>query len=186
MDETSRTLNRKALYNGKVVDIYLDSIRLEDGNEAMREVVEHSGGVVILALLKGNVLMVRQYRHPAGQSLLELPAGKLEKNEDPAICAFRELEEETGYRPGSVRELGQFYATPGYCSEIFYLYAAENLTPATQRLDPDELLDVERVPLDDAVAACFDGRIIDAKTALALLLYRGCTPFGSASPLGAD
>ena len=183
MDKTNRTLNRKALYNGKVVALYLDRIRMEDGNEAMREVVEHSGGVVILALLKGEVLMVRQYRHPAGRSLLELPAGKLEKNEDPAVCAARELEEETGYRPGSVRELGRFYATPGYCSEIFYLYAAENLTQTAQRLDPDELLSVERIPFDDAIAACFDGRIIDAKTALALLLYKGNS---TGSPFGVD
>ena len=171
MDENNRTLSRKTLYGGKVVDIYLDSIRLEDGREAQREVVAHSGGVVILALLEGDVLMVRQYRHPAGKRLLELPAGKLEKGEDPAVCAARELEEETGYRPGSVRELGRFYATPGYCSEIFYLYAAENLLPTAQNLDADELLDIEKLPLDDALAACFDGRIIDAKTALTLLLF---------------
>jgi len=116
--------------------------------------------------------MVRQYRQPAGAHLLELPAGKVEAGEDPAVSAARELEEETGFRPGSVRELGRFYATPGYCSEIFYLYAAENLIPTAQKLDEDELLDVERLPFHDAVDACFDGRIIDAKTALTLLLFK--------------
>ena len=172
MNKTHQTLSRKTLYHGKIVDLYLDEVRLPDGREAVREVVEHSGGVVVLAIVEGDVLMVRQYRHPAGASLLELPAGKLEKGEDPAVCAARELEEETGFRPGVVRELGRFYATPGYCSEIFYLYAAENLIPTAQKLDEDELLEVERVPFHDAVAACFDGRIIDAKTALTLLMFK--------------
>ena len=172
MSENHQTVSRKALYRGKIVDLYLDSIRLPDGREAAREVVEHSGGVVILSIVEGDVLMVRQYRHPAGAHLLELPAGKLEAGEDPAMCAARELEEETGFRPGSVRELGRFYATPGYCSEVFYLYAAENLIPTAQKLDEDELLYVERLPFHDAVDACFDGRIIDAKTALTLLLFK--------------
>ena len=172
MSKNYKTLSRKTLYCGKIVDLYLDGIRLPDGREVVREVVGHSGGVVILAIVEGDVLMVRQYRHPAGKMLLELPAGKLEKGEDPAVCAARELEEETGYRPGSVRKLGRFYATPGYCSEIFCLYAAENLIPTAQKLDADELLEVERVPFHDAVTACFDGRIIDAKTALTLLMFK--------------
>ena len=116
--------------------------------------------------------MVRQYRHPAGQHLLELPAGKLEKGEDPDRCAARELEEETGYRPQSVKKLGSFYPTPGYVSEILHLYLADELVPTKQNLDPGEFLDVIAMPLKDALAACFDGRIVDAKTALALLMYK--------------
>jgi len=170
MSENYSTVSRKPLYNGKIVDVYLDMIRQPDGKEVPREVVEHSGGVITLAIDEGDVLFVRQYRHPTGKELLELPAGKLEKGEDPAECAARELEEETGFRPGSVRELGRFYATPGYGSEIFYLYHAEDLTPTAQNLDPDELLDIVRIPYADAIAACMDGRIIDAKTALTLLL----------------
>ena len=175
MSETFTTLSRQAMYNGRVIDIFIDKIATPDGKQIIREVAEHSGGVVTLAIVDGQVLLVRQYRHPAGQSLLELPAGKLEKGENPADCAARELEEETGYRPGKVRELGRFYASPGYLGEIFYLYAAQELTPTAQRLDPGEVLSVERLPLEDAITACFDGRIIDAKTALALLLYSRLT-----------
>jgi len=171
MSEEYSTIDRKPLYNGRIIDVYLDKVTTPEGKQVSREMVEHSGGVVALAVLGGDVLFVRQYRHPAGQRLLELPAGKLEKGEDPAECAARELEEETGYRPAKVHQLGRFYATPGYCSEIFYLYVAEDLTPTAQRLDPDEVLSVERLPLEDALSACFDGQIIDAKTALALLLY---------------
>ena len=170
MNKSGERLSRKAVFNGKILDVYLDEIRLEDGRAASREVVEHHGGVVILAVVEGEVLLVRQYRHPAGQSLLELPAGKLEKGEDPAACALRELEEETGYRAATLRDLGRFYATPGYSSEIFYLYQAQNLTQTAQRLDPDEFLEVERLPLKEALTACTDGRIKDAKTALALML----------------
>ncbi|MCL2580196.1 MAG: NUDIX hydrolase [Oscillospiraceae bacterium] len=172
MNKSCETISREVVFSGKILDVYLDQIRLENGRPAEREVIEHGGGVVALALVDGEVLLVRQYRHPAGQSLLELPAGKLEKGENPAVCAARELEEETGYKPESVRELGRFYATPGYSSEIFYLYAAENLTRTRQNLDTDEILEIERLRLDDAIAACADGRIKDAKTALALLLYQ--------------
>jgi len=172
MSENFNTISRKPLYNGKIVDVYLDVIRLPDGREAMREVVEHSGGVIILAIEQGDVLFVKQYRHPTGKDLLELPAGKLEKGEDPAQCAARELEEETGFRPASVRELGRFYATPGYGSEIFYLYLAEGLSPTAQNLDHDELLEIVRIPYADAIAACTDGRIVDAKSALTLLLLK--------------
>ena len=172
MDKINERLSRKAVFNGKILDVYLDEVRLEDGRAASREVVEHNGGVVILAVVDGAVLFVRQYRHPAGQSLLELPAGKLEKGEDPAVCAIRELEEETGYKAAALRDLGRFYATPGYSSEMLYLYEAQELTQTAQRLDPGEFLEVERLPLKDALAACTDGRIIDAKTVLALLIAR--------------
>ena len=171
MSEKFTTLSRQTMFNGRVVDVYLDKVATPEGKQIIREVVGHSGGVVTLAVVDGQVLFVRQYRHPAGQSLLELPAGKLEKGEDPAECAARELEEETGYRPGKVYEIGRFYASPGYLCEIFYLYGAQDLTPTAQRLDQDEDLTVERLPLEDALAACFDGRIVDAKTALTLFLY---------------
>ena len=172
MSQSHQTVSRQTIFAGKIIDVYLDKILLPDGRDAMREVVEHDGGVIILAIVDDDVLMVRQYRHPTGQDLLELPAGTLEKGEDPAHCAARELEEETGYRPERVSELGRFYATPGYGSEIFYLYLAEGLTPTAQKLDDDELLDIERIPFDDAIASCFDGRIVDAKTALTLLLLK--------------
>ena len=172
MSHSPKSTERKTLFKGRILSLHLDKIKLPDGSVAKREVIEHGGGVAILAIYEGDVLMVRQYRHPAGQHLLELPAGKLEKGEDPDRCAIRELEEETGYRPQSVTKLGCFYPTPGYVSEILHLYLADGLVPTKQNLDPGEFLDVVTMPLEDALTACFDGRIVDAKTALALLMYK--------------
>ena len=172
MNEPYCTIERKTLFEGHVVSVHIDKVTLPDGSVAEREVVEHGGGVAILAIWQGKVLMVRQHRHPAGQELLELPAGKLEHGEDPRQCAIRELEEETGYLTSTVTRLGSFYATPGYTTEVLHLYLAHDLTPTAQNLDPGEFLDVIHMPLEDAYAACFDGRIADAKTALALLIYK--------------
>ena len=165
------TTSRKTLHSGKVLDLHVDKVLTPEGKIITREIAEHSGGVVILGVVEGKVLLVRQYRHPAGKEILELPAGKLERNENPADCAIRELEEETGYRAGSVREIGRFWASPGYCTEIFYLYLAQSLEKTAQNLDQDEVLSVEQMELSEAVDACTDGRIVDSKTVLALLLY---------------
>lgn len=165
-------VSRQTIYSGKILKLYLDEVELPDGNIASREVVEHGGGVVILASADGeNLLLVRQYRHPVGKELLELPAGKLEAGESPADCAVRELEEETGYRAEKVWELGRFYPSPGYTSEMQYLYAAEGLTPTAQHLDEGEAIDVVTLPIAEALAACRDGRIQDSKTALAIYLW---------------
>ena len=169
---TEKPLSRNTLYNGKILKLHLDQVEIEGGKVTSREVVEHGGGVAILASADGgNLLLVRQYRHAAGQALLELPAGKLELGEDPAACARRELEEETGFRAERVWELGHFYASPGYTSELLYLYAADGLAPTAQHLDEDEVLSVVTLPISDALAACRDGRIRDAKTALAIYLW---------------
>lgn len=173
MSHGETALSRETIYEGKILRLHRDTVLLENGREAAREVVEHGGGVAVLASPDGeNVLLVRQYRHPAGRELLELPAGKLEQGEDPADCARRELEEETGYRAGRLKELGRFFATPGYCTEVLYLYAAYELEATGQHLDPDEFLSVCSMPLAEALAACRNGGIEDAKTALALQLYR--------------
>lgn len=176
MSHRETPLSRDTLYQGRILTLHQDTVELENGKTALREIVEHHGGVAILAVVEDQVLLVRQYRHAAGQELLELPAGKLELGEEPSHCALRELEEETGYRAERVHPLGQFYATPGYCTEQLYLYAAEGLTLTRQQLDEDEFLSVQRMPVSEALAACKDGRIQDAKTALALLLYQAQSP----------
>jgi ADP-ribose pyrophosphatase len=171
MGHREEFIARETIYEGCILSLHRDKVRLENGGEAFREIIEHSGGVAVLASPDGeNILLVRQYRHAAGSELLELPAGKLEKGEEPALCALRELEEETGYRAQRVEFLGRYYATPGYDAEVLHLYRAYGLTPAAQALDADEFLSVVQMPCGEALAAVRDGRIIDAKTALALLL----------------
>ncbi len=171
MAHREELIARETVYEGSILKLHRDKIRLENSGEAYREIVEHGGGVVIIASPDGeNILFVRQYRHAAGGELLELPAGKLEPGEDPALCALRELEEETGYRAARAEHLGSYYATPGYCTELLHLYRAHGLTPAAQALDEDEFLSVVQMPYEAALTAVRDGGIVDAKTALGLLL----------------
>ena len=172
MQPFEKTLESEILFTGKVVTLRKDKVELQNGATAYREVVEHPGGVAVLALdEKQNVLFVRQFRYPMRKVLLELPAGKLEKGEDPARCGLRELEEETGYLAGDFRFLGQFYPTPGYVGEVLYLYLAGSLQATRQKLDKDEFLSVEKIPLEDALKKCLSGEIEDAKTLVALLKY---------------
>jgi ADP-ribose pyrophosphatase len=153
------------------MSVRVDRLRYEDGREGVSEVVEHPGGVSLLAFdTSGRLLLVRQYRHPAQRYLLEIPAGTLEANETPELCAERELQEETGYRPDRLTRLGGFLLAPGYCSEYQHVFLAEDLRES--RLEGDEhTISLERVELDDALRMCSDGRIEDAKTLAALLLY---------------
>jgi len=162
----------RTIYEGKIITLKACTVRLENGAEVLRELVEHPGGVGILALdEEENVLLVRQYRFGAGQVLLELPAGKLEPGEDPAQCGMRELEEETGCCAASFAPLGRIHPTPAYVSEVIYIFLARGLTHKRQSLDADEFLTVEKVPLRQAVQLCLDGGITDAKTVFALLKY---------------
>jgi len=172
LNKPYRTEKSKKVFEGGVFSVRVDDVTMPDGSRAEREVVNHSGGVVILAILEGKVIMVRQYRHPAGAELLELPAGKLEPREDPKECAVRELEEETGYLASMVTKLGSFYASPGYSSEMLHLYLASGLEATAQRLDDGEHLEVVYVPYEEALGDCLNGKIQDAKTALALLIYK--------------
>ncbi len=172
MNHFEKTISSKTLYQGKIINLKLDTVQLENGATASREVVEHGGGVTVLALDNAdNILFVRQFRYPYKQVLLELPAGKLEKGEDPAVCGLRELEEETGFTAKEYRPFGEVYPTPGYITEILYLFLAKDLQPSQQRLDPDEFLTVEKIPLDKAVELCLCGEIKDAKTLIAILKY---------------
>ena len=171
MDLTEKMVSSETIFQGKIIKVTLDQARLPDGSLAAREVVYHPGGVAVLALDgDGCVLTVTQYRYPFGRTLLEIPAGKLDSpDEDPYEAGLRELREETGAVPGIYRPLGRILPSPGCYGEILYLYLARDLRMEAQHLDPDEFLNVERVPFGEMVRRCLEGEIEDAKTVAAVL-----------------
>jgi ADP-ribose pyrophosphatase len=164
-----KTLNSNKIFSGYVFDITVDDVLLSNGRTVERERVHHSGGVGVLALLEdGTVPMVRQYRYGAGVETLEIPAGKLEKGEDPEECGRRELTEECGFAAEELISLGKLYPTPAYCSEVLYLFLAKGLSAADMCLDENEILSVEFVPFERLVEMCRSGEIDDAKTVAAV------------------
>ncbi|MBQ8922726.1 MAG: NUDIX hydrolase [Oscillospiraceae bacterium] len=164
-------LSSEEIYDGKILHVTRDTVRLEDGTEALREVVHHPGGACVVPLTdEGDVLMVRQFRYPHGRETLEIPAGKLEYGENPEICAVRELKEEVGAVSGRIESLGCLYPTPAYDKEVIHMYLARELTLTNQQaLDSDEFLDVIRMPLKEAVEMVMRDELPDAKTQIALL-----------------
>jgi ADP-ribose pyrophosphatase len=174
MDLTEKRLSRKEIFQGHIVNVHIDTVELPNGAEATREVVDHPGGVAVLALDgENNVLTVTQYRYPFGTTLVELPAGKLDHpGEDTAAAGLRELKEETGAVPGRYELLGKILPSPGCYGEILYLYLAQDLHMEEQHLDEDEFLNVERVPFDEMVRRCMEGEIQDAKTVAAVLMTK--------------
>ncbi len=170
MDLTEKTLDKRYAYEGRIINLRVDKAQLPDGREVSREVVEHPGGVCVLPLTDDHeVLMVRQYRYPHERLFLEIPAGKLEKGEDPFECGKRELSEETGMTAKNYRSLGRLIPTPAYCGEIIYMYLATGLTQSEQHLDDGEFLEVEKYPIEKLVQMVLDSEIEDAKTQAAVL-----------------
>lgn len=162
-----RGINR---YEGIVVNVQVDKVRLHGGRECLREVVEHPGGACVLPVDENGICyLVRQFRYPGQAHLLEAPAGKLEKGEDPLACAVRELSEETGFSAGRMELVGGFYTSPGFCTEKLYLYLATDLRRGAQHPDEGELLDLVAMPVSELKAAVLRGEIQDAKTALLAL-----------------
>ena len=165
-----QTLSSTDIYKGKVFDIRSDEIS-EGDLVYKREIVVHKGSAVIIPVFSDRTVgLVRQYRHAAGKYLLEVPAGTLEIGEDPLVGAIRELEEEVGVIAAIVDKLAEFYVSPGFLTEKMHLYLATGLTETAQRLDGDEVIEIERVPFAEALEMARDGRIEDAKTIVALLL----------------
>jgi ADP-ribose pyrophosphatase len=165
-------MSSRSLYEGRIFDVTLDRIA-ENGGEYDREVVHHKGSAVIVPLFAdGTVALVRQYRHPAERSLLEIPAGSLNTGEDPQLGAERELEEEIGVRAGKIEKLAEFWVSPGFLTEKMFLYLATDLIESHQNLEDDEHIELERIPLSQAVAMALSGEIPDAKTIIGLLLTR--------------
>ncbi len=170
MELNEQTLSQEYRFCGRLIKLRADTVRLPNGEEASREIVEHSGGVGIVALTDdGRVMTVRQYRHAMKQQVLEIPAGKLEKGEDPLLAAKRELAEEVGVTAENWRYLGILYPTPGYCEEIDHIYLATSLTVGNAHPDPDEFLETGSLPLSQAVEAVMRGEVPDAKTQIAIL-----------------
>jgi ADP-ribose pyrophosphatase len=162
---------RERLFTGNIFEVERDRLREESGLEIIRDVVRHPGGAGGLPIFADrSVALVRQYRHPAGRELLEIPAGRIEPGESPEGCARREIEAEIGVRAGRLVKLADFFSTPGFCEERLYVYLATDLAPAQQDLDPDEIVDIVRLPFDEALRMARGGEIEDAKTIIALLL----------------
>lgn len=169
---TEKTVTEKVIYDGKILKLNRDEVILENGEKAIREVVHHSGGAGVLAVDdEENVYLVKQFRYPYGEEMLEIPAGKLSKGEDPLDCAKRELEEETGMIAGKIEALGAFRPSPGYTDEKIYLFVAKELKQGRQNLDEDEFLDVTKCDLFRAVKMIERGEITDAKTVIAIYKY---------------
>ncbi len=170
LDLEEKKLGEEQIFHGYVVDLTVDTVSLPDGTTGKREVVHHNGGVTVLPIDEdGNIIMVRQWRHPIGKAILEIPAGKLEKGEDPYDAGLRELREETGYTCSEYRYLGMIYASPGYCTEKLYLYLARGLTPGDTDLDEGEFVHVEKIPFDTVVDMILRDELHDSKTIAAVL-----------------
>lgn len=170
MELFEKTLRETTLFDGRIIRVHLDEVELPNGKHASREIVEHPGGVCVAALSDRDTLrFVRQFRYPYHKVLLELPAGKLEKGEEPLQAGLRELEEECGVQADHVISLGCVYPTVAYCSEIIYLFLATGLRRTQQHFDEDEFLEVEEISLSDAVRMVMENEITDSKTVAAVL-----------------
>ncbi len=164
-------IESRVLYQGRVVTLRIDTVRLPNGHITQREIVEHRGAVAIVPLMDADtVLLIRQYRQAVGETLLEIPAGTLEPGEPPDRCAERELQEETGYRASTLKRLFNQYLAPGYSQEVLHVYLAEGLTPASQQTDEDESVEVVPTPLEHIPPMILNGEIKDAKTIAGLLM----------------
>jgi len=167
---TAKILSQKIAYKGKKIEVREDRVLYANGKEHTVELVGHPGAVCIVARPTSNdVLLIRQYRYATGKELLEIPAGTLNPGEDPRDCAFRELEEETGYRAGKMIERTRFYTTPGFTTEFMYLYEASQLVKTQTNFDEDETIELDIVPNQEALQMIDDGRLQDAKSILGLL-----------------
>ncbi|MDY4166774.1 MAG: NUDIX hydrolase [Fournierella sp.] len=179
MAHFEKTLNSDTRFEGRVFTVTVDKVELENGRTSTREVVHHHGGACIAALTENDeIYLVRQFRYAFGQELWELPAGKLEKGEDPFEAARRELGEECGLTAEHFVDLGPVYPTVGYCTEIIYCWAATGLSPCGMHLDEDEFLTPEKVPFDRAVEMVLSGEIRDGKTVAALLKIKALRDAG--------
>lgn len=156
----------ETVFNGIVFDIKVDQIEYNSGNLGIREVIVHNGGAVVVPVLEnGKIILVKQYRYPFNEWMYELPAGKLEKGEDPFVCATRELTEETGYTTNAITPLGKIYTSPGFCNEILYIYLAQNLKSGEHnREEGEQGMEIYEFTLSEINDMITSGKIVDAKT----------------------
>lgn len=170
MNLREETISKQTIFEGKIITVRLDTVILPNGTEAKREIVEHPGGVAVVALDENeNVYMVRQYRRPFDTVLLELPAGKLNYGENPEECGIRELQEETGLVAETFENLGSFMVSPGFCGEKIHIYLARGLSSKEMHLDEDEFLEVYKYPLSELMDMIMQNQIEDGKTVIGIL-----------------
>jgi ADP-ribose pyrophosphatase len=166
-----KTLKTEQIFSGKVISLQVDEVELPNGNVSKREIVKHPGAVAVIPVTAENkIVMVEQYRKALERTIIEIPAGKLEKGEKPEICAARELEEETGYECVNMEWLISFYTSPGFADEIIHLYKATGLSKKLNAASPDEdeFVNLMEFSLDEAVQLINEQKIYDAKTAYAV------------------
>jgi len=169
MDLREITKDSREIFNGRIIRVRVDKVELPDGREGTREIVDHNGAVAIIAMdEKGQLKMVRQYRKAAEKIMLEIPAGTLEKGEEPLACAHRELEEETGLRARRWEKILSYFSAPGFCNEELHLYLAQDLYPGESDPDEDEFLELVDVPIKEAYDMIFQGQINDGKSIIGI------------------
>jgi ADP-ribose pyrophosphatase len=167
-----KVLSSRVIYEGRILTLRVDTVRTMDGRETTREVVEHGAVIGVVAVdNEGNVLLERQYREATGKELLEIPAGGIDPGEDPETAVIREMQEETGFRPGKVVRLRGFYLSPGFCNEYLHLYLATDLEPGRLYAEDTPGIEVVKVPLAEIPALVASGNVEDAKTVAGLLFY---------------
>ena len=175
--QSETTVETKPIYQGKIINVRVDTVRMPNGVTATREIVEHSPAVCIVPVDEdGNVILVRQYRKPAEEALLEVPAGGVEEGEVSEDAVLRELQEEIGYTAGNLVHLSSFWVAPGWATEFMHAYLATELTPSRLEADEDENIEVVRLPFDQALAMFKTGEIKDGKTIAAMLLAQPLLP----------
>jgi len=169
-----KTESSRTIFKGHILTLKVDDVRTPSGRLVEREMIEHQGAVGIIAINeRGEMIFVRQYRHPTGRVLLEIPAGKIDPGEAPEDCAARELAEETGKAPGKITLAAKFYTSPGYSNEMFYLYIAEDLIDAyavPDEEEEEEIEGIETISIDRAMEMIQNGQIEDGKTITAIVL----------------
>lgn len=168
-NEKGQTLQRTELWRGSVGSFGIEKVSLPNGREANLAVLDHPGAAAVVPFLDdGQIILLWQYRHAAGGMIWEIPAGKLEPDEDPLTCVHRELVEETGYRAQKIEQTGMIFTTPGFSNERIYLFCAYDLSPGERSLDVDEVIEAHPFPLEKVIAMVNSGEITDAKTIAAL------------------
>jgi len=169
-----KLLKSQILFKGKVFDHQVDEIEYESGNRGIREVAIHPGGAVVVPIKDdGKIILVKQFRYPLQNTLIELPAGKLDKDEDPLVCATRELEEETGYKAKEIKKLGKIYTAPGYCTEILHIYSARGLTPGNHnREEGEQGMEIFELSINEIEKMITNGEITDAKTIVGIFYLK--------------
>ncbi|WAM32834.1 NUDIX domain-containing protein [Caldicellulosiruptor morganii] len=173
MELYEKTLESQIIYDGSFISLKVDKVLLPDGKTSHRAIVVHSGAAVVVPVDdEENVILIRQFRKPIEKVIVELPAGKLDKDEEPLECAKRELEEETGYSAKEFVKLTEIYTTPGFSNEVIHVYLARGLEQGSSHTDIDEFVEVFKVGLDDAIKMVKNGEIKDAKTIIGLLLAK--------------